>query len=192
MDTQTNAAPSAASKTARRLIDTAGFFAILNKRITLKLSDEGTQTILSVQGTGQYLPKGFQYQGPGGATENQFDRWIYNLAANSSLSMQRPENKAILAEALKAESLGDMETATDLFNEFLNAIQISFSVIVNPGGNPRRFESGDRVKAVVAKVTNAAGVDQIVVNDVRYHAPTAIVATKFELSDLLDLTTPTA
>src|SRR5882762_5833458 len=107
--TATVTAPTATSSTNRRLIDNAGFFAILNKRKTLKLDHVGQQIILSVQGNGQFLAKGFAYTGPKGATENQFDRWIYNLQANSALSMQRAENKAILIEAMKAESAGDME-----------------------------------------------------------------------------------
>lgn len=190
MDTVINAAPSAATTNAaapatRRLIDNAGFFAILNKRKTLKADHIGQQTTLSVQGNGQYLPKGFQYTGPKGATENQFNRWIYNLQANSAYSMQRPENKQILVDAIKAESVGDVEKATDLYNDFLNAIQISFSVIVNPGTSPRKFESGDKVKATVEEVTNATGIKQLVVNDVRYMAPVAIEATKFSIEDIL-------
>lgn len=185
MDT-TNATVTAPSTPAtRRLIDNAGFFSILNKRKTLKVSDIGEQTVLTVQGNGQFLAKGFTYNGPSGAAENMFDRWIYNLQANSAYSMQRPENKAILVEAMQAEAAGDLETATDLYNDFLNAIQVSFSVIVNPGSNPRKFASGERVYATVAEVTNSAGVKQIVVNDVRYKAPVEIAATKFTVEDLL-------
>jgi hypothetical protein len=187
MDT-TNAtvtAPTATTPANRRLIDTTGFFAILNKRKTIKADHIGSQIVLAVQGNGQFLAKGFTYDGPKGATENMFDRWIYNLQANSAYSMQRPENKAILVEAMKAEAAGDLEAATDLFNDFLNAIQVSFSVIVNPGSSPRKFESGDQVKATVEEVTNGAGVKQLVVNDVRYKAPVAVEATKFTVEDLL-------
>lgn len=189
----TTAASATAPKTAaitygkdgRRLIDNAGFLAILNKRKTLKLDHVGQQITLSVQGTPQFLAKGFAYTGPKGATENQYDRYIVNVAANSALSMQRAENKAILMEAMKAESAGDMEAATDLYNDFLNAIQVSFSVIVNPGREARKFESGDMVKATVDLVDTAAGTKQIVINDVRYKAPLNIEATKFSVTDLL-------
>lgn len=174
--------PSTGASTTRRLIDTKGFMAILNKRKTLKTTHIGAQVVLTVQGTGQFLPKGYQYAGPTGARENMFDRTIYNLQANSQLSMLRPETKKILNEAIKAESAGDMETATDLFNEYLNAIQVSFSVI-EPSN--RKFNSGDMVTAVVADVLAASGERQLVVNDVRYKAPLNVEATAFELSDLL-------
>lgn len=192
--TNTTVAPTTATKTAapiqygkdgRRLIDNAGFFNILNKRTTLKLVHVGEQVTLSVQGTPQFLAKGFAYNGPRGASENQFDRYIVNVAANSALSMQRAENKAILLAAMKAESEGDMETATDLYNDFLNAIQMSFSVIVNPGREARKFESGDKVKATVDLVDTASGDKQIVINDVRYKAPLSVEATKFTVTDLL-------
>lgn len=183
MDTNTTSASSnTATAGTRRLIDTKGFMAILNKRKTVKLTHVGNQVVLTVQGTGQFLPKGYKYQGPAGATENLFDRTIYNLQANSQLSMLRAENKAILTDAIKAESTGDMESATDLFNDYLNAIQISFSVI-EPSN--RKFASGDQVTAIVAEATNAAGERQLVVNDVRYKAPVSIEATTFALSDLL-------
>lgn len=177
----------------RRAIDNAGFLNILNSRKTLKLAHVGEQKILSVQGTPQFLAKGFAYTGPKGATENQFDRYIVNVAANSAMSMQRAENKQILMEAMKAESAGDMETATDLYNDFLNAIQMSFSVIVNPGRDARKFESGDLVKATIDLVDTASGTKQIVLQSVRYMAPTVVEATKFTVTDLLGdlLDTPT-
>lgn len=170
------------ASTTRRVIDTKGFMAILNKRKTLKTTHIGAQVVLTVQGTGQFLPKGYKYAGPAGVTENQFDRTIYNLLANSQLSMLRPENAEILKNAIKAESAGDMDKATELFNEYLNSIQISFSVI-EPSN--RKFNSGDQVTAVVAEATNAADQRQIVVNDVRYKAPVNVEATTFALADLL-------
>lgn len=176
--------PSISASTTRRLIDTKGFMAILNKRKTLKTTHVGAQVVLTVQGTGQFLPKGYKYPGPSGITENQFDRTIYNLLANSQLSMLRPENAEILKNAIKAESAGDMEAATELFNEYLNSIQVSFSVI-EPSN--RKFNSGDQVTAVVAEVANSAGVNQIVVNDVRYKAPVNVEATTFVLADLLGI-----
>lgn len=185
MSDTTQLAPVAATAAnGRRLIDTKAMINILNKRKTVTVNHVGHQIVLTVQGDGQFLPKGFQSATATGITENQFDRTIYNLQANSQLSMLRKENKTILADALKAESAGDMQAAHDLFNDYLNGVQISFSVI-EPSS--RRFASGDMVTAVVDRVVSKAGLDQIVVNDVRYKAPVNIAAVKFELSDLLDI-----
>lgn len=187
MSTTTQLAPSAATSSNRRVIDTKAFMAILNKRITLKPDHIGQQVVLAVQGNGQFLPKGYQYPDPSGTgmSENLFDRWIYNLRANSSLLMALPANRQLLAEAIKAESAGDMETATDLFNEYLNAVQFSFSVIDNPGSTRAKFTSGDQVKATVVEVTTARGERRIVVNDVTLKPAVVLTAATFSLSDLI-------
>jgi hypothetical protein len=166
---------------------------ILNKRITIKPSDIGEQVTLLVQGNAQYLHAGYEYDGPAGKTVNQFNRYISNVQANSSLSMARPENAKLLAEALAAEKDGNAELATDRFNAYLNAVQMSFSVIVDPNrATPRIFQSGDAVTAFIAEadvnvVTNGVTTTrkQLVLDNVRYKAPKHIVATKFDVADLL-------
>lgn len=157
--------------------------AILNSRKTLKRDHIGQQVQLAIQGNGTFLPQGHKYTVAGSARVNEFDRTIYNLKANSSLSMQRAENKQLLSEALKAESAGDMEKATELFNDYLNAVQVSFSVI-EPSS--RRFASGDMVTAIVAEaIGKDSDVPQLVVNDVRYKAPVTVEATKFDITELI-------
>jgi hypothetical protein len=56
---------------------------------------------------------------------------IYGVKANSHIAMLNPVNRAILTEAMKAETDGDEEKAHTLFNQYLNKIQVSFSVILN-------------------------------------------------------------
>lgn len=185
MFTTTQVAPTSAPTTNRRTLDATAAMNILNSRKTLTTKLIGEQIVLSVSGNGQFLPAGFEYSGPGGVTTNQFDRTIYNLRANSQLSMLRKETKQLLASAMKAQSAGDTEAASQLFNDWLNTVQISFSVIER--GSSRPFATGDMVTAVVAEVTNKAGERQLVVNDVRYKAPTQVESIKFELSDLLDI-----
>lgn len=190
MATSTPLAPAASTPAnGRRLIDMKSMMQILNKRKTILTTHFGQQVVLTVQGNGQFLAKGFQYPAPGGTgmTENQFDRMIYNLQANSQLSMQRPEFKAILLEAVKAESAGDTDTAHELFNDYLNKVQVSFSIIENPGGTSRRFFSGDQVTTVIEQTVGRSGLPQLVANDVRYKAPVSIAAKSFELSDLIDI-----
>lgn len=168
--------------TNRRKLDSKAFLAILNSRKTIKVSHAGQQVLLSVQGEGQFLPKGHKYSVAGEERENEFDRTIYNLKANSAISMQSAENRELLKKAMQAESAAEVDDADELFNEYLNAIQVSFSVI-EP--SPRKFASGDQVTAVIAEVETKAGNKQLVVNDVRYKAPTQVEATKFEVSDLM-------
>lgn len=165
-----------------RLIDAKAFMAILNSRTTLKTTDEGTKAVLTVQGNGTFLPKGHKYSVGTDARENMFDRTIYNLKANSQLSMLRDENKKLLASAMQAETAGNVEEASKLFNEYLNAIQVSFSVI-EP--STRKYQSGDDVKAKVAIADTKENGKQLVVNEVTYMAPVTLAKTKFDITDLI-------
>ena len=185
MSQSTPVASVATQSSDARTIDTAAFMAILNKRITLKPANAGEQHTLTIQGTPQFLAKGYQYPGPTGMTENQFDRTIYNVRANSALKMADPANRLILADAIKAESAGDMDTATELFNKYLNAVQLSFSVIERPG--TVKFVRGNQVIATVELVDTKSGAKALVLNDVSLKPAIVAAPTKFDLSDLIDL-----
>ena len=176
--------PSTVARSTGRKLDSKAFSAILGARKLIKLEHIGRQVSLFIQGKGQYLPQGYQFAGATGLTENAFSRTIYNVAANSQLAMLRPENKAILTEAMKAESAGDTDAAHDLFNEYLNAVQVSFSVI-EPSN--RQFTSGNNVTAIVAEYTNPnTQVRSLVINDIRYVPPVELEAVKFSITDLIN------
>lgn len=165
-------------------IDSKTAIAIINKRATLKMGDAGLNVQLIIQGKGQHLAKGHKYSVNGVDRENGFDRTIYNLRANSAIAMAA--NKTLFTDALKAESAGETQKAHELFNEYLNVIQISFSVIENGLGTERRFDDGDVVKAIVGTAVNASGATAIIVDNVREVAAVAIAPTKFSVDDLME------
>lgn len=167
------------SQTSQRLIDATGYLNIRNKRVTITDLHVGQQVQLQVQGNGTFLPKGFSL--PSG--ENQFDKTIYNLRASSARKLADPELKKVLLAAMKAEAAGDTQKAHDLFNEHLNGIQLSFSVIET--GNTRKFQSGDMVKGVISLAENKNGVSNIVINDVSFVAPVVVAAKKYDMDALL-------
>jgi hypothetical protein len=157
-------------------MDSKRFMQILNSRITLTAAMVAAGSVLlRIQGNGTYVAKD---EAKGVA----FDKYIYNLKANSAISMSRQENKELLASALKAETAGDEEKAAALFNQYLNAVQISFNI---PADRSTRFNNGDDVKAEVALVDTKAGLKQLVVNNVSYVAPKTVAATKFDITDLI-------
>lgn len=163
-----------------RLIDSKAAIAIINKRITVTPTDVGSALQFSIQGTGQFLQMGHKYTVAGEARENKFDRTIYNVRASSALLMLA--NKSLFTDAMKAEGEGDSQKAHDLFNEYLNTVQLSFSVIMP---SSRSFNSGDDIKARVTSVVSLAGVTSLQLDDVSYIAPKIKAATKFEVSDLI-------
>ena len=180
MQTETQVTvPTSAGST--RLIDSKSAIAILNRRTTVTPAHVGSSIKLQIQGTGQFLSKGHKYVVGGIESANAFDRTIYNLKASSSLLMAF--NKPLFTQAMKAESAGDTQAAHDLFNEYLNSVQLSFSVI-EPSS--RKFNSGDDVKAHVQMVVGKSGNQSLQVDNVSYIAPIAIAATKFDVTDLIE------
>jgi hypothetical protein len=168
------------SSTAR-ILSQAIFMGILNSRQTLTPAHIGSQVLLFIQGSGTFQSATEQEAKTPGQAQ-YFDKYIYNLKANSQEAMSRKENRIILSEAIKAESAGDVAKASELFNQYLNAVQVSFNVIADRG---HRFENGDQVSAIVEETDTKAGYKAIVVNNVRYKKPTAVEKMKFDLTDLI-------
>jgi hypothetical protein len=54
---------------------------------------------------------------------------IFNGNANSEAAILAANNRALREEALKAEKAGDAAKASELFNDYLNKTQFSFSVL---------------------------------------------------------------
>jgi len=85
-----------------------------------------------------------------------FEKMIYNLDANSSLAMANKLNWAIAADATKLEAAGDFAGAHAKYNEFLNKMQVSFSI---PVTNPiwRQIGRNVDIEGRVQKITTANG-----------------------------------
>lgn len=54
---------------------------------------------------------------------------IFNIKANSEAAVLAAPNAQLRRDALAAEKAGDAEKASELFNQFLNKVQFSFSVL---------------------------------------------------------------
>lgn len=166
----------------RTPIDATRAVGILNSRTPVSMDHAGNQVSLFIQGKGTFQSAAQQEAATPGQKQ-YFDKYIYNLKANSTEAMSRPEVKAIFAEAMKAETAGDTEKADELFNEYLNGVQISFNVIANAG--VRRFEDGNQVTAIVGTASTKAGHTAVVVSNVKYKAPLVIESRKFTIEELM-------
>lgn len=112
---------------------------------------------------------------------------IYNVKANSQIAMQNPRNRMILTEAMKAETAGEVELAHTKFNEYLNRIQVSFSVIQNPGRPTVEFFNKQLVEGELEIITTENG-QLITVTNVRAVAVAKLSATPaFTLADLMSV-----
>jgi len=167
------------------VLDSKRAIAILNSRKTLTPAHVGQQVLLTIQGNGTYQTVDQQKErdaAAGKAAANYFPKWIHNVKANSSEAISRAENKALFTEAMKAESLGNMDEASKLFNEWLNNTQVSFNSIDN---GRRKLQNGDAITAFVETAETKLGHMAITLNQVQYKAPEAVAAVKFDISDLM-------
>lgn len=182
--------------TTRRNIDAKGAMAIVSKRSMIQLTDIGKTLRFHVQGNGNIIPamkntgrvdatgKNIQEQALSFDGKSPLMKRIYNLRVNSQMAMQNPRNQAILQAALQAEAAGNEDEASDLINQYLNKVQVSFSYLINTGV-VKEFYDGQLVEGEVTELKTDNGTT-IVLENVRAVAIAKAVATPaFTISDLL-------
>jgi hypothetical protein len=112
---------------------------------------------------------------------------IYGCKVNSHVAMLNPINRAILTEAIKAETDGDTEKAHNLFNQYLNKIQVSFSVILNHNRVNPTFTDKQLVEAECQLIVTENG-SLLTFQNVRPVAVAKLGKTpEFSLSDLMSI-----
>jgi hypothetical protein len=120
-------------------------------------------------------------------TQQPLFKTIYGVKANSHIAMMNPINRAILTEAMKAETAGDEETAHNLFNQYLNKIQVSFSVILNHNRVNPTFYDKQLVEGECELITTDNG-SLITMSNVRAAAVAKLGKTpEFSLEDLMGI-----
>lgn len=171
-----------------RTIDFKAVQNILSKRKIIRLSDVNSLIKVHIQSNGgTTLPvtdkSGMPVMGSNG---QPLYKTIYNVAANSQVAMTNERNRKLLSDAVQAESAGEMVQATELFNKYLNAIQVSFNVLLT-GANPVKFGKNDQIKATVQLITTENGqlitLDKVSMVEARELADTQ----KFTINELLGI-----
>lgn len=144
--------------TNSRTIDFKGVQNIIAKRKMVRVTDAGSLSKVFIQSTqGTTIPvltkEGEPVLGQNGMP---LMKTIYNVAANSQVAMLNSRNKALLEEGMKHETVGDMEKATELYNKYLNAIQVSFNMLLTSSSTPV-FGKNDLVQGVIQLITTDNG-----------------------------------
>jgi hypothetical protein len=120
-------------------------------------------------------------------TQQPLLKTIYGIKANSHIAMLNPLNRAILKEAMIAETAGDTEKAHTLFNQYLNKIQVSFSIVLNHGRINPVFGDKQLVEGECQLITTENG-SLITMQNVRAVAVAKLAKTpEFSLSQLMDI-----
>jgi len=161
---------------------------IIAKRRIFRAADAGTIFKFDIQGNGTTIPVLNKDKAQvNDAAGLPLYKTIYNTNVNSHVAMLNPRNQAILREAMVAETAGNMELAHEKFNEYLNAVQVSFSVILNNGRTNPVFSKGDLVKGKVQLITTDNGQLLTVENVTAVRIEEASSTMSFNLSDLMGL-----
>jgi hypothetical protein len=158
-------------------------------RATLTDAQKGETVKFNIQGDGFTLPvtdkTGAQVNDQ--RTGQPLYKTIYGVKANSEVAMRNPQNKAIFAEAMKAETAGDMEKAHTLYNQYLNKVQISFNVIINPGRETTTFRNKQLVEGELELITTENGQLITMKNVIAAEVKRLGKTPKFSLEELMGI-----
>lgn len=145
--------------TQTRTLNSAAVLAIMNKRDRVLATQEGKKVRLTIQGNGNViyvtdkdgeLVQSLREPGTG------LQKRIFNTRANSEIAMQNDRNKQLMKDARAAEKAGKTEEASGLFNDYLNAVQLSFGILL-PSTIADKLSSGMDISAEVVKITTPNG-----------------------------------
>jgi len=143
-----------------RLINMASVKAIMQQRIAVPETVIGGKKILfTIQGNGTQLDvqdKEGNYVSSAADPEVILQKKIFNVRANSVLAMGLKINRDLLAAGVAAEKAGDLETAHENFSKYLNAVQISFNILL-PNKLEPKLSDGVEISARVQKITTDNG-----------------------------------
>jgi hypothetical protein len=162
---------------------------IMQNRILVPAQAEGKRVKLFVQGNGNVIDvkdsKGEFV--PSAADPNVvLQKKIFNFRANSGVAMANERNRQMLKDAIAAEKAGDADKAHELFNSYLNAVQLSAGILL-PSAVAEKLSSGVEIAATITKVTTEKGslltIDPQTIGIVE---PESYGKTTFSLEDFSD------
>jgi hypothetical protein len=171
-----------------RAITSSSVKGIMNKRALVKAEQIGRRVVLTVQGDGNTVDvkdkEGNYVQSvvePGTVLQKR----IFNAKANSEIAMKNPRNRQYLIDAIAAEKAGDTAKADELFSAYLNAVQISFSVVL-PNAVASKLGNNVEISGKVQEITTEKGsLLTIDPSSISVTAPELCVDTKFSFDEFM-------
>lgn len=166
------------------LLNGKGVAAIMNSRLLITTASIGRTVLLAIQGNGNTLEvkdkngdNVASYDGSG----EIFEKKIFNCKANSEIAMRNPINKQTLRDAVASEKAGNVEKAAELYNTYLNKVQLSFNIPL-PSKLADRLGDRDDIAAKVQEIkTEKGSLLTIDPKTIKVMEPTVLATTKFSL-----------
>lgn len=178
----------------QRLLNAASVNAIMKQRTALTEKQIGKKVVFTIQGGATKI---FVTDKNGAPVESMaepgtvLERMIYNLQTTSAVAMKNPRNLELLRAGLDAEKAGDAQTAHENFNKFLNAVQVSFGILL-PSKIVDKLSNGVDISAKVELITTENGsLLTIDPKTISIQEPEVIGKTTFDMDALLGTATPT-
>ena len=131
---------------------------IMNKRMAINKQMVGQYIIFTVRGNGNIIPVLKDGEPVPSITGDgtMLEKQIFNVVCNSGVAIANARNQQILRDAYAAEQAQDFDKAGELYNDYLNKVQVSFSVL----SSSRFFNAikdGDQVKGRVQLIKTDNG-----------------------------------
>lgn len=147
--------------TTQRNMTSASVKAIMSKRSTIPETAVGKRVKFLLQGNGNTIEVKDKdgelvMSSIPGYEGTVLQKRIYNLRANSAVAMHNQRTRQYLIDALAAEKAGEGAKAHELFNEYLNATQMSFGILL-PATIVEKLASGVEIAATVTRVDTDNG-----------------------------------
>ena len=174
--------------TTSRLLSSSAVKSIMSKRITIPELAVGKRVRMLVQGDGVVIDVKDKdgelvlstIPGQEGVV---LQKKIFNAKANSALALVNPRNRQFIMDGLKAEKAGKAAEAHDFFNQYLNAAQISFGVLL-PSTVADKLHNGDEIAATIIRVdTENGSLLTIDPSTISVLEPETYVTANFDLAD---------
>ena len=184
------------TNTSRKILLTSeSALNIFNKRLAksfITRSSVGMRAVFTVSGPGNDIDV---TDGMGNLVESKAEpgkvlrKRIYNVTAISEVAYNNPVVQQVFLDGLAAETAGDVEKASELFNSWLNKVSVSFNILHPIRAEFQALGKGDQVRGTVKMLTpegeNTKG-ELITLEDV---TPVAVVmltgGPKLALNDLI-------
>ena len=149
------------TQTQNRPLTSASVRSIMTNRQPVKTDDVDETVILRIQGDGNVIDVkdkagNLVMSSIKGQEGVVLQKKIFNCKAVSHLAQQNPRTRQFMTDGLAAEKAGKGAEASELFNQYLNATQLSFGVLL-PSAKADLLRDGVKISADIIQVTTENG-----------------------------------
>jgi hypothetical protein len=157
----------------------------LSRRKKVMPSDVGRKVTFTVRGNSTQMDvtnKDGELVASASSPDEVLQKFIINTDAVSAIALSNERNKLILSEAVAAENAG--EDASELYQQFMNRIQVSFNVL-NPALAAKLVHNTEFSAKVIMVTTENGSLYTVDPTTISIVAPGELATLSFNIDDIL-------